>query len=147
MPTYEFRCSNGHAFDQFHKISDAPQTAACPVCGAEGARTISGGAGLVFKGSGFYLTDYGKNAHRTSGPASPAGGESGGGKSDAKGGDGGGKSADGGGSASGGTGSSGGGSSTGSTGGSGGGSAGGGSTGGKSPGGGSAGGSTGGGAA
>ncbi len=83
MPTYEFRCANGHTFDEFHKISDAPQTATCPVCGAEGVRAISGGAGLVFKGSGFYLTDYGKNAHRTSGPS--AGGESKGeGKADAK---------------------------------------------------------------
>ena len=74
MPTYEFRCTNGHPFDEFHRITAAPQTATCPVCGAEAARVISGGAGLVFKGSGFYLTDYGKNAHRTSGPA--AGGES-----------------------------------------------------------------------
>jgi putative FmdB family regulatory protein len=99
MPTYEFRCANGHTFDQFHKISDAPQTATCSVCGAEAARAISGGAGLVFKGSGFYLTDYGKNAHRTSAPA--AGGESKGeGKGDAKsgeakGGDGGAKAKDG----------------------------------------------------
>ena len=69
MPTYEFRCPNGHTFDQFHRISDAPSVAACPTCGAEAERAISGGAGLVFKGSGFYLTDYGKNAHRTSGPA------------------------------------------------------------------------------
>ncbi len=83
MPTYEFRCPNGHTFDQFHKISDAPQTAMCPTCGAEAARAISGGAGLVFKGSGFYLTDYGKNAHRTSGPS---GGEAKGeGKSESKG--------------------------------------------------------------
>jgi putative FmdB family regulatory protein len=75
MPTYEFRCPNGHTFDQFHRISDAPSVASCPTCGAESVRAISGGAGLVFKGSGFYLTDYGKNAHRTSGPAK--GGESG----------------------------------------------------------------------
>jgi putative FmdB family regulatory protein len=80
MPTYEFRCPNGHTFDQLHKISDAPQVATCSTCGAEAARVISGGAGLVFKGSGFYLTDYGKNAHRTSGPAA-AGGE---GKGEAK---------------------------------------------------------------
>ena len=83
MPTYEFRCTNGHVFDEFHKISDAPKTATCAVCGAEAARAISGGAGLVFKGSGFYLTDYGKNAHRGT---APPGGDSKGG--DAKGGDG-----------------------------------------------------------
>ena len=69
MPTYEFRCPNGHNFEQFHRISDAPSTVECPTCGAVAERAISGGAGLVFKGSGFYLTDYGKNAHRTSGPA------------------------------------------------------------------------------
>lgn len=79
MPTYEFRCRNGHAFEQFHRISDAPSTAECPTCGATAERAISGGAGLVFKGSGFYLTDYGKNAHRTSGPAKS--GESSGGGS------------------------------------------------------------------
>jgi putative FmdB family regulatory protein len=91
MPTYEFRCSNGHRFDQFHKISDAPSTAECPECGAIAERMISGGAGLVFKGSGFYLTDYGKNAHRTSGSAAPSasgdgdgGGSKGESKSDAK---------------------------------------------------------------
>jgi putative FmdB family regulatory protein len=72
MPTYEFRCPNGHNFEQFHRISDAPSTAECPTCGAVAERAISGGAGLVFKGSGFYLTDYGKNAHRTSGPANKA---------------------------------------------------------------------------
>ena len=49
MPTYEFRCSNGHVFEQFHKISDAPGTATCPECGAVAERAISGGAGLVFK--------------------------------------------------------------------------------------------------
>jgi len=80
MPTYEFRCTNGHTFDEFHKISDAPQTATCPTCGAEGARAISGGAGLVFKGSGFYLTDYGKNAHRGGAPAAGGNGESKGGE-------------------------------------------------------------------
>jgi putative FmdB family regulatory protein len=76
MPTYEFRCANGHEFEQFHKISDAPSTAACPTCGVESTRAISGGAGLLFKGSGFYLTDYGKNAHRGGAAPTPGGGES-----------------------------------------------------------------------
>lgn len=68
MPTYDYRCSNGHDFEQFYrKISDAVAELACPVCGAQAERIVSGGAGLVFKGSGFYLTDYGKNAHRKSG--------------------------------------------------------------------------------
>jgi putative FmdB family regulatory protein len=51
MPTYEFRCANGHAFDQFHKISDAPQTAACPTCGADGVRAISAGQGWCSRGA------------------------------------------------------------------------------------------------
>ena len=69
MPTYEFRCPNGHEFEQFYKtMSTAPTLLPCSVCGAVAARQLSGGGGLVFKGSGFYLTDYGKNAHRGGAP-------------------------------------------------------------------------------
>ena len=69
MPTYDYRCPNGHDFERFvRKISDAAAELECPVCGATASRRVSGGAGLVFKGSGFYLTDYGKNAHRKGGP-------------------------------------------------------------------------------
>ena len=65
MPTYDYRCPNGHDFEHFYrKISDATAELVCPTCGAVAQRRVSGGAGLVFKGSGFYLTDYGKNAHR-----------------------------------------------------------------------------------
>ena len=65
MPTYEYRCPDGHDFERFYrKFSDATAELACPVCGKAASRVVSGGAGLVFKGSGFYLTDYGKNAHR-----------------------------------------------------------------------------------
>ena len=71
MSTYEYRCPNGHDSEQFfRKISDAPAELQCSVCGAEAVRRVSGGAGLLFKGSGFYLTDYGKNAHRKSGSES-----------------------------------------------------------------------------
>src|SRR3954468_17792230 len=77
MPTYEYRCPDGHDFERFYrKISDAPSDVACPQCGKIAERRMSAGAGLLFKGSGFYLTDYGKNAHRTSGSA-PAKSESG----------------------------------------------------------------------
>jgi putative FmdB family regulatory protein len=80
MPTYEYRCPEGHDFERFfRKISDAPAEVACPVCGKVAERRMSAGAGLLFKGSGFYLTDYGKNAHRTSGSA-PAGESKGGGE-------------------------------------------------------------------
>jgi putative FmdB family regulatory protein len=60
MPTYEYRCPEGHVFEKFQKMTDRPR-AKCPVCGKPATRKISGGAGLVFKGSGFYITDYGKD--------------------------------------------------------------------------------------
>ena len=74
MPTYEFRCPDGHEFERFYrKMSDATPEVACPVCGKLAVRLLSGGAGLHFKGSGFYLTDYGKNAHRKAEPGSSEG--------------------------------------------------------------------------
>jgi putative FmdB family regulatory protein len=58
MPTYEYRCAEcGNEFEQFGRMSDPP-VQECPQCHAEAQRKISGGAGLVFKGSGFYITDY-----------------------------------------------------------------------------------------
>jgi len=60
MPTYEYRCPEGHSFELFQKMTDKPR-AKCPTCGKLASRQISGGAGLVFKGSGFYITDYGKD--------------------------------------------------------------------------------------
>lgn len=60
MPTYEYECPKcGTQFELFQKISARP-VAKCPKCGAQAKRLLSGGAGLVFKGSGFYLTDYGR---------------------------------------------------------------------------------------
>ena len=60
MPTYEYACPSGHEFELFQKMSEKPR-AKCPVCGKVAVRKISGGAGLHFKGSGFYITDYGKD--------------------------------------------------------------------------------------
>ena len=57
MPTYDYQCSEGHSFELFQKMSDEP-VASCPECGAEARRQISGGAGFLFKGDGFYITDY-----------------------------------------------------------------------------------------
>lgn len=80
MPTYEFRCPRGHEFEKFYRsISGAEARAKCPQCDELAERMISA-TGFAFKGSGFYLTDYGKNAHRGSEPAASS---SNGAKSDA----------------------------------------------------------------
>ena len=58
MPTYEYRCTEcGHRFEVFQMISDPP-VEQCPVCSARVEKLISAGAGLLFKGNGFYITDY-----------------------------------------------------------------------------------------
>jgi putative FmdB family regulatory protein len=58
MPTYEFKCPKGHVFDKFYPTITNTRRLKCPKCGNMAQRLISGGAGLVFKGSGFYITDY-----------------------------------------------------------------------------------------
>lgn len=71
MPTYEYRCENGHDFEEFFlKISAAKSELPCPTCGSRGVRRLSAGGGLLFKGSGFYITDYGKDGKKSA--ASPA---------------------------------------------------------------------------
>jgi len=73
MPTYEYVCPDGHQFERFYrKISDAVSDVTCPVCGKPAERKLSA-SGFAFKGSGFYLTDYGKNAHRGTGEVVGAG--------------------------------------------------------------------------
>jgi putative FmdB family regulatory protein len=58
MPTYEYQCrSCAHQFDAFQSITASPLTR-CPQCGRRVDRLISAGAGFLFKGSGFYTTDY-----------------------------------------------------------------------------------------
>jgi putative FmdB family regulatory protein len=60
MPTYEYRCQEcGHLFEVFQAITENPLKK-CPVCRGSVKRLISSGAGLIFKGSGFYITDYKK---------------------------------------------------------------------------------------
>ena len=57
MPTYEYECKVcGHTFDAFQSMRDAPLKT-CPQCGKEVRRLINGGTGIIFKGSGFYVTD------------------------------------------------------------------------------------------
>ena len=61
MPTYEYECTKcNFVFEEFQKITDKP-LCRCPKCHGKLRRLISGGAGLIFKGSGFYITDYKKS--------------------------------------------------------------------------------------
>ena len=63
MPTYDYECPDGHRFELFQRMSDEPG-AACPQCGEAAQRRISGGAGFLFKGEGFYITDYRSDAYK-----------------------------------------------------------------------------------
>ena len=79
MPTYEYLCEAcGHHFDEFQSITaDALKT--CPACGRKKLRRLIGtGAGIIFKGSGFYQTDYRSDSYRAAAkadkPNSPAAG-------------------------------------------------------------------------
>ncbi|MGC9454291.1 MAG: FmdB family zinc ribbon protein [Phycisphaerae bacterium] len=63
MPTYEYECQAcGHSFERFQQMSDAP-VKVCPVCGKRKVKRLLGtGAGIIFRGSGFYATDYRNNS-------------------------------------------------------------------------------------
>ncbi|MBI1976063.1 MAG: zinc ribbon domain-containing protein [Candidatus Omnitrophica bacterium] len=64
MPTYEYLCQKcKHRFDQFQPISAKPLTQ-CPKCKGKIRRVISGGSGVLFKGSGFYATDYRSSSYQ-----------------------------------------------------------------------------------
>jgi putative FmdB family regulatory protein len=64
MPTYDYECRKcGHRFELFHSMSDdTPKK--CPKCKGRSRRVPSAGAGLLFKGSGFYITDYRSSAYQ-----------------------------------------------------------------------------------
>lgn len=110
MPTYLYRCRKcGHEFELFHSIKDETPKR-CPKCRSRADRVPAGGAGLLFKGSGFYITDYRSSSYKEKakqekGGSGDAGGKGkeGGGGSGGSGGSGGGTGS-GGGSGSGGTG-------------------------------------------
>jgi len=62
MPTYEYECTHcGHSFEAFQKITDKHLNK-CPKCNNKVKRLISSGVGIIFKGSGFYATDYRKKS-------------------------------------------------------------------------------------
>ncbi len=66
MPTYEYICENcGHEFEQFQSIT-AAALRKCPVCGRRGLKRLVGrGSGIIFKGPGFYQTDYRSESYKS----------------------------------------------------------------------------------
>src|SRR5947209_8681581 len=66
MPTYEYKCQAcGYAFERFHSIT-APTIKRCPECGKAKVKRLMGtGAGVIFKGSGFYTTDYRSESYKS----------------------------------------------------------------------------------
>ncbi len=67
MPTYEYKCEScGYVFEEFQSIHDEP-IKVCPKCGGPVRKLISSSYGVIFKGSGFYITDY---KHKNSSPPS-----------------------------------------------------------------------------
>ena len=65
MPTYDYRCPKcGNEFEAFQLITATPN-ANCPVCGEPAKRMFSTGVGLIFKGTGFYQTDYKQKDEKT----------------------------------------------------------------------------------
>jgi len=64
MPTYEYKCSEcAEVFEEFQSMS-APHIKECKFCGGPVKRLISGGSGLIFKGSGFYITDHRSDSYK-----------------------------------------------------------------------------------
>jgi putative FmdB family regulatory protein len=85
MPTYDYQCKKcGHRFEVFHSMSD-DKPRKCPRCGKRAVRVPSAGGGLLFKGSGFYITDYRSSSYKEKAKSEGSGnagksGESGGSK-------------------------------------------------------------------
>ncbi len=66
MPTYDYKClACDVRFEKFQGIT-APPIEECPECGGRVKRLIGAGAGLIFKGSGFYITDYRSEGYKES---------------------------------------------------------------------------------
>ena len=63
MPIYEYRCPNGHTFELFQKMSDAPAES-CEKCGASPVEKVLFPVAVHYKGSGFYATDYGRGSRK-----------------------------------------------------------------------------------
>jgi len=83
MPIYEYRCPNGHTFEMFQRMSDAPAES-CETCGASPVEKILFPVAVHYKGSGFYSTDYGRGSRKPTGKEGDRGGSSDGGGSSEK---------------------------------------------------------------
>lgn len=74
MPTYEYECiEHGHRFEEFQSMTEEPLDR-CPICGGPARRRISAGAGILFKGSGFYETDYRSSSYKKAAEAEKSAG-------------------------------------------------------------------------
>jgi len=73
MPTYDYQCENGHQFEVFQSMKDDALTE-CIECGAPAKRLIGPGAGFLFKGDGFYITDYRSKDYKSKAKAESSGG-------------------------------------------------------------------------
>ena len=73
MPTYEYQCQKcKKKFEKLQRMTEPPLKK-CPHCGGKAERLIGAGAGLIFKGSGFYITDYKKaNTQKKDEPKKPS---------------------------------------------------------------------------
>jgi putative FmdB family regulatory protein len=77
MPTYQYHCPHcGDDFEEFQGINDLPITK-CPKCGQKPRRIITGGAGFLLKGSGFYSTDYRSESYKAAARKETSGASSG----------------------------------------------------------------------
>jgi len=63
LPIYEYKCPNGHVFEVFQKMSDAPPET-CEICGEGPIQRVLYPVAVHFKGSGFYSTDYGRGSRK-----------------------------------------------------------------------------------
>jgi putative FmdB family regulatory protein len=79
VPTYEYRCPDGHVFEVFKSMS-APAPEVCPICGKGPVTVVLHPVAVHFKGSGFYTTDYGRGSKRKDAAAKDGGSPSEGGE-------------------------------------------------------------------
>jgi putative FmdB family regulatory protein len=83
VPTYEYKCPNGHVFEVFKRIADPPPER-CEICGASPVATVLYPVPVHFRGSGFYSTDYGRGKQKKDREAKESSDGAGGGGGESK---------------------------------------------------------------